>query len=484
MLEILITNDRCKVENIGPYIWKVVTKKLTFKVPGYYFSGAYQSGRWNGTKSFFERNMFYAGLLPRIIEILQEYDEPYTLIDYRKNLLKIEPIEYNYKVGEKRLRDYQVDAANSIINNKIGTIDFNRGILHMATNSGKTATAEAIMMQILKVIPKDKKILFVVPSKELLFQTKQTLEKDFPNTPIGTIGNGKWELGIITIALIPTLLRNIKKDKFKQFAESINTIIIDEVQHAASSSYQKVLKQLNNTSIRIGLTGTIPKMQIEQQLIFGATGTPTIRISNEFLISQKASARPICYFIEIRDPDLSGIYDFSEEYSNGIIYNSTRNKVIEQIVKNEREKHNSNILILVEYTEHGEIIKRRLSNNGYGIIDFTHGKRTTKDRQTILEDLKKGKINVLIATSVLDEGVDADNINVVIYARGQKSPRKLLQGLGRGLRKKKDGSNLRFYDFLDFTGENLKLHTLERYRVIKEEGFETKKISTKDLDKL
>ena len=50
--------------------------------------------------------------------------------------------------------------------------------------------------------------------------------------------------------------------------------------------------------------------------------------------------------------------------------------------------------------------------------------------------LKNNEIDVLISSAILDEGVDVSNINAVIYARGMKSTRKLLQGIGRGLRKK------------------------------------------------
>jgi len=207
-----------------------------------------------------------------------------------------------------------------------------------------------------------------------------------------------------------------------------------------------------------------------------------MRISNDFLIGIGASAKPTCYMIEIKEPNLDNIYDYAEEYYDGIVNNPIRNFAIEQIVKHERIAFNNNILILVEHTEHGNILKSLLCNKSYGIVDFTHGARSTKDRQTILANLKSGKINVLISTSVLDEGVDADNINTVIYARGQKSPRKLLQGLGRGLRKKRDGSGLKFYDFLDFTGRTLKDHILERYTVLKEEGFVIKKLDISKIE--
>ena len=98
----------------------------------------------------------------------------------------------------------------------------------------------------------------------------------------------------------------------------------------------------------------------------------------------------------------------------------------------------------------------------------------------MLNNTKNNNIDVLISTSVLDEGVDISGINAIIYARGMVSSRKLLQGIGRGLRKKSDGSRLRFYDFIDNMHSSLLQHSLNRYHTLKNEKFDIKMI---ELDK-
>ena len=111
---------------------------------------------------------------------------------------------------------------------------------------------------------------------------------------------------------------------------------------------------------------------------------------------------------------------------------------------------------------------------------FLYGELGSEERQTGLQLLKSGDVDVIISTSILDEGVDVPNINSVIYARGGKSTRKLLQGIGRGLRKKEDESALKFYDFMDYTSQYLLAHSLNRYKVLKKENFEIKKLSLED----
>jgi superfamily II DNA or RNA helicase len=140
------------------------------------------------------------------------------------------------------------------------------------------------------------------------------------------------------------------------------------------------------------------------------------------------------------------------------------------------------VLILVEYVNHGKMIKKLITTQNPDLsVVFSHGSMNAEFRNTSLDNLRNNKIDVFIATSILDEGVDVENINVLIYARGMESPRKLLQGIGRGLRKKKDDSVLLFYDFLDMSCRYLIKHSLSRYKTIKSQGFEVKEIDVSSI---
>ena len=103
---------------------------------------------------------------------------------------------------------------------------------------------------------------------------------------------------------------------------------------------------------------------------------------------------------------------------------------------------------------------------------FTNGTLTTEVREKVLQDMKEGTLKILIATSILDEGVDISGINAIWLGAGGKSLRQTLQRVGRGLRKKADGSGLTVYDFLDYCHPYLTKHSLARYKIYKAEGFE------------
>jgi len=91
--------------------------------------------------------------------------------------------------------------------------------------------------------------------------------------------------------------------------------------------------------------------------------------------------------------------------------------------------------------------------------------------------LRDGSLQVLIATTILDEGVDVSGINCLFLMAGGKSMRQVLQRIGRGLRKKDDGSGLEVYDALDYHNEYLVDHTLDRYNTYKAEKFSINKLT-------
>lgn len=93
-------------------------------------------------------------------------------------------------------------------------------------------------------------------------------------------------------------------------------------------------------------------------------------------------------------------------------------------------------------------------------------------RKQGLEDMKTGKLKVIIATSILDEGVDISGIDVLIHVAGGKSLRQVLQRVGRSLRKKEEDNSTIIFDFLDNTNVFLQRHGEERQEIYEKEQFD------------
>jgi superfamily II DNA or RNA helicase len=103
------------------------------------------------------------------------------------------------------------------------------------------------------------------------------------------------------------------------------------------------------------------------------------------------------------------------------------------------------IIILVKNLEHLSNLKH-LIPDAYTI----EGVNDTGERyQTIKKFLKAKKTSVLIGTSVLQTGINIEEITHVINARGLKDKIPTIQGLGRGLRISEGKNHVFYYDFFD-----------------------------------
>jgi len=129
------------------------------------------------------------------------------------------------------------------------------------------------------------------------------------------------------------------------------------------------------------------------------------------------------------------------------------------------------VLVLVTRLDHGEVLS--------GMIDgsiFIHGSDTTDVRMSALNNMRLGDGGVYIASPIFDEGVDVPALDCVILAGGGKSHIKLLQRLGRGMRKKEGENVLHVYDFIDNTNQYLYNHSLARMQTYEQEGFDVERL--------
>ena len=263
-----------------------------------------------------------------------------------------------------------------------------------------------------------------------------------------------------------------KHEAVMSLLENCRCFIADEAHHSSSTTWYDTFMLMENAEFRIGLTGTVDEKDDPVNLakLRGATGETIIEISNDFLIRKGYSAKPTIYLETIDKPENMVAHNYQDAYATGIVDNVYRNEVIARRVK-DRVRSEKSCLVIVNQTKHGEYLEKRLKELDVD-CEFIHGSRSNEDRQSALDNLADGTLSVLIATTILDEGVDVSGINCVWMAGGGKSYKKVLQRVGRGLRKKEDGSGLEVYDFLDYTNNYLTRHTLDRYDYYRDEKFE------------
>lgn len=278
------------------------------------------------------------------------------------------------------------------------------------------------------------------------------------------------------------IVRNKNKKKYdkyhrmREFLDTITVMIVDEAHHSKSDTWYNNLMTCENALYRIALTGSIDKKdELLWMRMQGLFGDVISRVTNKQLIEEGHSAKPTINIIPIANPnDIDNIDEYRVAYEKGIINNNFRNKLIAKLTE-KWYNEDKGILIIVNFIDHGNNISELL--DGLNVEHyFLHGEVDSEIRKQKLNDMRNGKLKVMIATSLIDEGVDISGINSLILGAGGKSLRQVLQRVGRALRKKKDDNTTQIYDFADMTNRFLFHHSKEREKIYREEEFEIRKM--------
>lgn len=279
------------------------------------------------------------------------------------------------------------------------------------------------------------------------------------------------------------IMEKKNKDKFKkyketmEFMESIKVMIADEVHHSKSDTWHTCLSLCENAIYRIGLTGTVDKKdEMGYQRLQAIFSHIVTKVSNEFLIERGISSKPTIRIIPVQEPrNIEIVGNYMEAYKLGIVENDFRNQTIANLAVAYKAKRPGGILISVKEIEHGERIMKLIQDKGITNIAFIHGSSEDEHRSGMLDAFSKGQLDILIASTIIDEGVDMKSIGCMILAAGGKSMRQQLQRIGRGLRLNGiDGNSVMVFDFFDATNKYLLDHSKQRIKIFKEEKFDCK----------
>lgn len=423
----------------------VIREVCRARPSGFMFMRKYKMGMWDGYISLMGGfSKFPTGLLDRVVIALKNRDIAVEYSDMGLQQVVNWHIDENMLEGIV-LRDYQVDAAIKLLNAK-------RGVAKMATNSGKTEIIAAILKSL------KKRAIVVVHRKELLYQTAERIAYR-TGFDVGRVGDGICEWKDITVAMVQTL-----SQRPFDFSKT-HVVIVDECHHTSSDQMMNVLYRIPG-EYRYGFSGTPLKNDVLSDLkLISLTGEIVTDISNKYLIDAGYSAKPR---VNIVTMDSFSIDEWEASYQDAydslIVNNGARNRVIAQVASTSA----GTVLIMVERIEHGEILNELIPKSV-----FVNGSFDSAYRKKILKKMKSG--GVFIATPIFDEGIDVPSISTLIIACGGNSSNKLLQRLGRGLRKKAYDNVVQVFDFLDDRNMHLFRHSENRIDTLIEEGFEVVK---------
>ena len=153
---------------------------------------------------------------------------------------------------------------------------------------------------------------------------------------------------------------------------------------------------------------------------------------------------------------------WSAVYEKGIVRNKGRNELIAKIAK---QAPKPSIIFVENILQKVNLIKLCVKEGV--IVIGVDGKDDHYTRQRKVDDLRSGDTEVLVSTTVFQEGVDVPELRCVIIAAGKSSTVAAIQRRGRGTRPSTGKDSFELYDIFD-TGQ----HWLEKHSNIRREAYE------------
>lgn len=478
-IKIKILNNKLCEADAEPDVLQELRRFFSYKAAGVEFSPAVRSGRWDGFVYLFNKqDQFPLGLLSKVKayseKIFPEF--PVEIEDTREPVLinsEINIAERLKKIN-KVPRDYQEKILQAAIDNRLG-------IIRATTGSGKTLCAALITAKL------NKPTIVYVIGLDLLNQFHKTFSEIF-DEPIGFIGNGVCDIQKINIASVWTLgkaldlkpseivlAEDMEKEKYNENHKlQINKLlketkvhIIDECHMATCDTIRSIHKIIDPEHL-YGLSGTPYREDGSDLLINGLLGDQIINVSASELIEKKVLSQPLIKFEDV--PIIRGIgKTYPEVYKNFIVENPVRNDLILKGAKDLIEKGYPT-LVLFKIIKHGEILFDLFEQNGIK-CEILSGQDDLDRREEVKEKIMTRKIDLILASTIYDIGVDIPIISGLILAGGGKSSTKALQRIGRVIRSFPNKNFSAIHDFFDNV-KFLRDHSVDRFKIYKSEaGF-------------
>jgi ATP-dependent RNA helicase RhlE len=284
------------------------------------------------------------------------------------------------------------------------------------TGTGKTA---AFLLPILARLLGGRsalRALILVPTRELAAQV-ETNARDyarftdlragvvFGGVPIGPQERLLRREGVDLLVATPGRLLDLHQRQSVSF-QDIEILVLDEADRMVDMGFAPDLKRILRE---------LPSRR--QTLMFSATMPPELnRVANEALVDPKR--------VDLAPPTRTasgitqGIYPVPRHLKTDLLDQVLLGPEVGSAIVFTRTKHGADRL------------SRQLKQRGRAVAAL-HGDRSQSQRERALADLKRGRVQILVATDIASRGIDVDDISHVVNYDVPHSPEDYVHRIGR-----------------------------------------------------
>lgn len=362
-----------------------------------------------------------------------------------------------------------------------------RGICILGTGGGKTLTIATLIYNIYKYYKENKnfKCLLLVPDRGLVQQTyNDFVNYKVPFTFCRWTAEYKLDHTVNVVIASNQILQSQFEDQ--EWVKYVDIVVIDECHRIkGQNKIGKLIKKIATTH-KFGFTGTLPDEKMDEWSVKGKIGPVYYeKRGNElrdegFLTSAEVKVIKVEYKSKPKQIFTDEEFTTTARYKAELdfIYESAfRNNIIKKISSN----FNNNVLILVNHIKHGEILLETLSQIPNKEVFFVQGSVEIDVREQIKSKMEESDNIICVAmSSIFSTGINIKNIHMIMFASGGKAFIRLVQSIGRGLRKHHTKDKLLIIDIADMLkyGEE---HFDKRIQIYKNEQIPFSTTSINEL---
>ncbi len=429
----------------------------------------------NGFETYVWDDQFY---VDREISGFYTQDELQLLIDRRTTRKDPRHFQVNKEIAG---RAYQIEAIQRVAENiaVTGTNGTLRGagrasLLVMATGSGKTRTAAAIV-DMLSKSNWVKRVLFLADRNALVTQAKNAFKEHLPElSSIDLTKEKEDDTTRLVFSTYPTIMNKIDgvKSGEQRFygVGHFDLIIIDEAHRSVYQKYRAIFEYFD--ALLIGLTAT-PKKDIDRNTysLFGIEDdVPTFAyeldtaVEDGFLVPPKSISVPLKFQREgikyselteaekeeyeekFGDPTTEEVPDqISGSAVNKWLFNTdTVDRVLEHVmtdgIKVDGGDKLGKTIIFAKNHAHAVFIRDRFNKNypEYGgkfleVID-NYETKAQDLLEKFVDPYQEQNPQIAVSVDMMDTGVDAPRVVNLVFFKIVRSVTKFWQMIGRGTR--------------------------------------------------
>ncbi|MFP2895114.1 DEAD/DEAH box helicase [Corallococcus sp. 4LFB] len=342
------------------------------------------------------------------------------------------------------LRDYQAEAVERLAK-------ATQGMAVLPCGAGKSVLAVGAISRLRTPT------LILVHTLDLAEQWREHVRERL-GMEAGLVGAGEEEVRPITVAVVQSLAR-WEEAKLDAFLHGFGLLVLDEAHHIAASAFHRLVDRCP-ARYRLGLTATPEREDGLTPLLRLYLGAPLAVVKHEDLV-----ARGVLVVPEVRAVETAFDYPYfgASDYApmlEALAEDKARNDLVLGAVA--REAWAGHLcLVLTGRVDHCELLAHRLSAAGLSASALT-SEVPREARRALLDQARAGRVRVLVATSLADEGLDLPRLSRVFLAYPGRARGRTVQRLGRLMRPHPEKKSAVLIDFVDGKVPLLRRHHAER----------------------